>query len=64
MLLLTTRLGWHFDFRIFGLPLYFEAAGEINVWPISTKSPPGFSELDAKYPIFIFAPALNLGIKF
>lgn len=64
MLLLTTRAGWHWDLSLGGLSCYLEAAGEFNVWPVNTRVPSSFAELDDAYPVWVIAPALNWGIRF
>jgi hypothetical protein len=64
MLLLCARAGYHFDFRLFGRPLYFELGGEIDWWPVNLNEPRGFGEEEGKYGDHSFSPALNIGLKF
>ena len=64
MLLLCGRAGYHFDFRLFGHPLYFELGAEIDWWPVNLNEPQGFGSEDGKYGDHSFSPALNIGFKF
>lgn len=64
MLLLCGRAGYHFDFRLFGHPLYFELGAEIDWWPVNLNEPQGFEAEEGKYKDYSFSPALNIGFRF
>lgn len=64
MLLCATRIGYHFDFKLFNSPFYLEAGGEISYWPVNTKVPSEFKVVDNKYSKHVFSPALQFGYKF
>ena len=64
MLLLAARIGLHFNFNAFNVPLYIEAGGEINYWPVNRNVPDNFKQTDNKYNNYVFAPAIQIGIMF
>jgi len=64
MLMLCTRLGYRFDYKLFRKAFYFEVGGELNYWPINTNEPADFLKVEKKFNKFVFAPSLNIGFSF
>ncbi|OFX84161.1 MAG: hypothetical protein A2W99_00080 [Bacteroidetes bacterium GWF2_33_16] len=64
MLLMATRLGFHYDFNIFHNPFFIEIGAEISYWPVNSSVPSEFKALDDSYKTFVFSPAFQFGLKF
>lgn len=64
MLLCALRLGYHFDFDVFGAPLYLEAGGEVSFWPYNGNVPASFRRIDDAFPAHALSPALQFGYRF
>lgn len=64
MLLLATRIGYHYDFKMFDKSFYIEVGGEISYWPVNANVPQEFKIVDDKYKSYTFSPALQFGYKF
>ena len=64
MLLLATRLGYHYDFKMFNNPFFLEIGAEISYWPINSNVPSDFKVVDNQYRNFVFSPAFQFGFKF
>ncbi len=64
MLLCATRVGYHFDLKMFDRKFYLEAGGEISYWPINNNVPSEFKAVDNNYSRYVFSPALQFGYKF
>jgi hypothetical protein len=63
MLYTSYHLGYHIS--LFKGRFYVEPQVHCNYWPIDTKAPQGFKEIDDKWNnYFLFEPNLYIGIKF
>ena len=59
----TYHLGYHIP--LFIDRLYFEPQIHCNYWPIDTKGPQGFEEIESKWNnYFLFEPNLYIGVSF
>jgi hypothetical protein len=64
MLLMATRLGYHYDFIMFNNPFFIEIGAEISYWPVNSNVPSEFKAIDDLYKSFVFSPAFQFGFKF
>ena len=57
------HLGYHIS--LFKNRMFIEPQIHCNYWPIDTKAPQGFKEIDSKWnKYFLFEPNLHIGINF
>lgn len=64
MLLLATRLGYHYDFNMFNNPFFFEIGAEISYWPLNSNVPDEFKAIDDFFKSYVFSPAFQFGFTF
>ena len=63
-LMLQFRLGYSREFSWLGQRFYVDPNACCNYWPVNTRVPAAFVEVEDGFERFAFEPGLNIGVRF